>query len=264
MRFRLSSIRGIVNRFHTFALFFLFSTQTLFSDQFIQLVDPETAPPEIHAQVMRGYNLMRYTHKLIPDFAGDLVSCSNCHFSAGNNLGGKNGGISLVGVSQKYPILLPDGKRYTLAERINACFEKSLNGKPIPIDSDDMRSFLAYLAWISSPVAAYPEGTPWLGLNRKMRVDHMMDPEAGKQLYAHRCALCHGKNGEGQRRNEDLNYPPLWGPQAFNTEAGMNVLPILATFIQNNMPYEDPSLTIEEALDIAAFIISQPRPSPKG
>jgi thiosulfate dehydrogenase len=259
-------LRGIVGNLLPFALCFLFGIARLSADDAIrfQLVDPETAPPTIHAQVMRGYNLMRYTHKLIPEFAGDAVACTNCHFAAGNTFGGENGGISLVGVFQKYPISLPDGKPYTLAERINSCFEKSLNGKPLPIDSADMLSFLAYLEWISSPIAAHPQPAPWLGLNRKMRVDHAMNPAAGRLLYDSRCALCHGDDGEGQKRSEDLSYPPLWGPRAFNTAAGMNQLPILASFIHLNMPYEDPSLTLEQALDIAAFIISQPRPSPRG
>lgn len=227
-----------------------------------ELIDPEMAPPEIRPQVLRGYQLMMRTHKLLPEYAGDAVSCSNCHFAAGNTLGGKNGGISLVGVSQKYPVHLPDNKLYTLAERINSCFERSLNGKPLPIESEHMKNLLAYLDWISSPVAKLPDptATPWLGLNRKMRVEHTMDPINGKRLYAIHCALCHGAEGQGQQRNAGLSYPPLWGPKSFNDGAGMDQLPILASFIHQNMPYDDPGLSLEEALDIAFFITTQPRP----
>ena len=226
-----------------------------------QLVDPEMAPLDIRPQVMRGYKIMLETAKEVPEYAKDAVSCTNCHFSAGNTLGGYRGGLSLVGAALKYPISLGNDQWYTLAERINACFKKSLNGKPMPLESEDMKSIVAYLKWISSPVELLPNvyALPWLGL-KKIRIDHRMDPETGKRLYQVHCALCHGVDGQGQSRKEDLSYPPLWGPHSFNDAAGMNVLPILATFIQRNMPYEDPSLTLAEALDIAAYIISQPRP----
>lgn len=227
-----------------------------------ELVDPEMASAHIKPQVMRGYRIMMQTHKYLPDNANDRISCSNCHFAAGNSLGGRNAGISLVGVSQKYPIHLTDNKLYTLPERINSCFEKSLNGKALPINSTSMKDLLAYLNWISTPVTRLPEPapTPWLGLSKKIRIDHTMNPEAGAQLFAVHCALCHGADGQGQTREEDLSYPPLWGPHSFNDAAGMNQLPILASFIFENMPYKDPGLSMEQALDIAAFIISRPRP----
>lgn len=230
------------------------------SPQF-QLVDPETAPEAVRPLVMKGYQIMLETKKQLPEYAGDVLSCTNCHFSAGNTLGGINGGISLVGVAQKYPIHLDDQRLYTLAERINACFRKSLNGRPLPENSEAMKSLLAYFDWISKPVASLPDpaAVPWLGMKR-IRIEHTMDPKAGSELYATHCALCHGADGQGQPREEHLSYPPLWGPHSFNDAAGMNQLPILASFIFQNMPYEDPALTMEQALDIAAFIINQPRP----
>lgn len=233
----------------------------------IQLVDPETSPPEIRNDVMRGYRIMLYTKQEVPDYAGDVLSCTNCHFSGGNTFGGLNGGISLVGVFQKYPIEQGEGKLYTLAERVNACFEKSLNGRALPVNGGEMKAILSYLEWISQPVKKLKnsENIPWLGgMRQKIRIDHTVDPKNGEKLYATRCALCHGADGQGQPQKEDLGYPPLWGPRSFNDAAGMNVLPVLTIFIHQNMPYEDPSLTLGEAIDIAAFIISQPRPHYEG
>ena len=40
----------------------------------------------------------------------------------------------------------------------------------------------------------------------------------------------------------------------------MNVLGKISGFIYYNMPYQEPNLTEEEALDIASFVIEQPRP----
>lgn len=222
-----------------------------------ELVDPEQAPREIRAIVVQGYNYLLETRKNLPQYAGDWVSCRNCHFAAGNTFGGANNGISLVGVSKKYPIHEEGNKVVTLEDRINGCFLRSMNGKALPVDSKEMKAMVAYLNWISLPVEKYPAN--WLGLPR-IRSQHVPDPNNGQKLFAQYCAACHGKDGEGQMREEGLSYPPLWGPHSFNSAAGMNKFPVLVSFIYCNMPYRDPFLTLEEAMDIAAFVIEQPRP----
>ena len=93
-----------------------------------------------------------------------------------------------------------------------------------------------------------------------MRSKHIPNPKNGALVYETQCALCHGKNGEGQERPNDLSYPPLWGESSFNASAGMNKIDTFAYFVYENMPYNDPKLTVEEALDVAAFVTSQPRP----
>src|SRR5437868_4689265 len=60
------------------------------------LVDPETAPEKIRPLVMKGLYTMLETQKHAPAYAGDRITCTNCHFSGGNTLGGENNGISLV------------------------------------------------------------------------------------------------------------------------------------------------------------------------
>ncbi len=222
------------------------------------LVDPESAPEEIKKQVMRGFNIMMETKLHLPDNAGNEISCKNCHFSAGNSFGGRSNGFSLVGVVHKYPRKLESGKEYTMEERINSCFIRSLNGTALPVDSSDMQSLVAYLEWISKDI---PRGVemPWLGLD-KIRSKHVPDSKNGEHLYAKLCALCHGENGEGEEREYNLSYPPLWGDESFNDDAGMNKIKCLACFLYKNMPYNDPKLTIEEALDIAAYVTSKQRP----
>lgn len=221
-----------------------------------QLADPETAGKDLPL-VMQGYRLMLETKKYAPEYAGDRISCTNCHFNAGNTLGGLNGGISLVGVTKKYPKPLPNGSTYTLAARINACFEKSINGKPLPEDGPYMQALLAYLDWISLPAANH---TPsWLGL-KPLSTNVSPDPNRGAELYIKNCALCHGKDGQGQPRKKDLSYPPLWGEHSFNQSAGMNKISTLSSFVFYNMPYGEPSLTTEEATHVASFINKQSRP----
>lgn len=219
------------------------------------LLDPELAPKAIHDQVMYGFRIMMNTKKYLPEYAGNALSCTNCHFMAGNTLGGKNGSISLVGVTTAYPQFSErDGKTITLADRINNCFMRSLNGNPLPENSKPMYAIITYLNWISSSVNKY-KNIPWLGL-KPLKTDHQPNPENGKILYTRHCAICHLENGEGEK-----DAPPLWGDRSFNDGAGMNTLPRIASFIYCNMPKNEAIiLNKEEALDIGSFVIRQPRP----
>ncbi len=58
-------------------------------------------------------------------------------------------------------------------------------------------------------------------------------------------------------------FPPLWGNDTFNTGAGMNRLLTAAAFTKGNMPlgssHAQPQLSTDEAYDVAAFVLSQPR-----
>ncbi len=224
----------------------------------IALLDPQMAPDEIKPLVMHGFRCMLETKAHCPEYAGDIISCNNCHFCGGATMGGRNGGISLVGVSKVYPRKLPNGNSITLEGRINGCFLRSLNGRPLPPGSHEMAAMIAYLDWISSGVTSVPEEN-WLGL-KELRSHHVPNIENGGKVFAVECAKCHGGNGEGQARLYDLSYPPLWGNESFNNAAGINKLDKMASFVYHNMPYQDPHLTIEQALDVAAYVTHQPRP----
>ena len=76
----------------------------------------------------------------------------------------------------------------------------------------------------------------------------------GKEIYVSKCATCHKVDGSG-----DDYAPPLWGKSSFNSKAGMANPDIFAAFVHNNMPYEEPTVSIEEALDVTAYVLSQPR-----
>lgn len=218
------------------------------------LVDPEESPTALHEAVMLGYRLMIDTPKYAPAYAGDHLSCTNCHFSGGNMIGGRNGSIPLSGIAAAYPDYNERAKTVvTLPERINGCFRRSMNGKPLPLNSREMDAFVAYFHWISKSFPIYTP-VPWRGLE-PIKSERRPDPENGKRIFAEKCALCHGTEGEGAVR-----IPPLWGPHSYNDGAGMHRIETFAAFVHANMPYEDPSLTEEEALDVAAFVHRQPRP----
>lgn len=215
---------------------------------------PQDAPPELREAVLLGFNLMNDTGKYAAAYVGNSLRCSNCHLKAGLTMGGKNGGISLVGVGATYPQYRKRQEfSVHLVTRTNDCFKRSMNGRPLAEDSREMTGLLTYYQWISRGIPVYGV-VPWLGL-KKIKNPHPPDAVAGKELYAAKCVACHGRNGEGTNA-----APPLWGEKSFNDGAGMAQADSFAAFAHDNMPLGNPDLSEEQSLDVTAFVASQPRP----
>ncbi len=215
---------------------------------------PNEAPKDIRAAVMLGYNIMNNPQKYVPQYVGDSVTCSNCHFNGGISAGGKNGGLSLVGVAAKYPAYRSrSGQVDDIVMRTNACFLRSMNGKALPPDSKEMVAIVTYFHWISKGLPVYGK-FPWLGL-KHLESRHKPDAVAGKEVFMQTCAACHGMGGQGT-----TVAPPLWGKYSFNDGAGMSHLANFAAFAYYNMPYKVANLTPVQALDVAAYVTQQPRP----
>lgn len=215
---------------------------------------PEQAPASIRAAVMLGYNIMNNPQKYAGRYVGDSVSCSNCHFNGGITAGGKNGGLSLVGVTTKYPAYRSRAKAVVdMIFRTNSCFERSMNGKALPANSKQMVALITYFQWISRGLPVY-ERIPWLGL-KHIESRHKPNAAAGKKIFTQTCSACHGMGGQGTKI-----APPLWGKYSFNDGAGMSHLQNFAAFVYKNMPYGVANLTPDQALDVAAYVTSRPRP----
>lgn len=231
------------------------------------LVDPGQAPKEIRGMTIRGYEIMLNTRKYAPEFAGNRINCTNCHFAGGDTLGQIQTGISLVGVAAKYPAFDKSFNRVIdLRTRINNCFMRSMNGKAVPFDHDIMLALVTYFHWISKDIPIYSD-MPWLGLP-SLKTEYQGNHIKGKKLYETYCAICHKEDGQGgglEDEHAGVNVPPLWGDDSFNKGAGFNRISMLAPFIRWNMPYFDktPVLSEEEAIDVAVYILSKPRPPNK-
>lgn len=143
-----------------------------------------------------------------------------------------------------------------------------MNGKPLPLDSREMKAFVAYIHFLSRgvPVGASLEGA---GTKASPPPNRRADPAAGEAIFKAKCAACHGENGQGLRAGQPGDaqgyvFPPLWGPDSFNNGAGMNRMLTAVNFIRHNMPqgttYANPVLTDEQAYDVTAYILSKPRP----
>jgi thiosulfate dehydrogenase len=218
-------------------------------------VDPDLAPQPIRELAELGFRAMISTSTYAKGFVGDKLHCTSCHFAGGNTAGGAQGGISLVGTAARYPAYDSASKKVlSLEGRINSCFTKSMNGKAIPLDSELMLGFVTYLHWISKDIPIYGN-IPWLGL-QPLSSTYEGNSSKGKGFYDKYCSICHREDGQG-----GVNNPPLWGAESFNKNAGMHHLPTLASFIFWNMPFDDntPVLSEDEALDVAAYVLSNPR-----
>src|SRR5680860_300198 len=202
-------------------------------------VDDVPAGPKGEA-IRYGFELIVHTQQHVKDYVGNSLACQNCHLGAGRT----PHAAPFVGLSSLYPIYRTKNDRVTTLEmRINSCFRRSMNGKPLPYDSKEMTALVSYMAWLSEGI---PVGTeiPERGFPR-IEPTRPPDPTQGKKLFTAKCAVCHGLNSE-----ETAVAPHLWGPHSFNNGAGMARIHTLAAFIRQNMPRDQgDTLTKDEAYD---------------
>lgn len=216
--------------------------------------------------VRRGALIISDTQTYAADYAGSAHNCSNCHLYAGQ----RPGAAPYWAAWGMYPdYRKKTGRIDTLEDRIRGCFVYSMNAQAskagrAPEAGDPLLADIqAYMRWLATeaptnhamegrgyPTPAKPEGGPSLA--------------AGAEVYASKCAICHGEDGQGMRSEDGgdaLHFPPLWGPDAYNWGAGMHRINTAAGFIQGNMPLgQGGTLSDKEAWDVAAFINSHERP----
>lgn len=128
--------------------------------------DPSTLPqgPWKDA-VLYGRKLIVETYNVVGPavpskamrFAGNNLSCQSCHLNAGT----QQFGLPLIGVFGLYPAYMGrEDQVRTLEERINGCFDRSMNGRALPVGGKEMKALLAYMQFLSSgvPVPGAPKG----------------------------------------------------------------------------------------------------------
>ncbi len=199
-------------------------------------------------------------------YSGNNLSCQSCHLQAGT----QPYSMPVTGVWGQFPQYRGrEGEVGTLEERINGCMERSMSGRALPLDSLEMKAYLAYMKWLSTGI---PDGAKLTGAGT-MAVkapDRAVDLGHGEQVYAQTCAVCHGKDGLGQRAatGNGYQFPPLWGPDSYNDGAGMARVLNAAAFVMHNMPlgtsFAAPVLTDADAYDVAGYINSKERPAKAG
>ncbi|WP_137042922.1 c-type cytochrome [Pseudolabrys sp. FHR47] len=202
-------------------------------------------------------------------YAGNNLACTNCHLQAGT----KKFGLPLFGLFGQFPqYSARSGADISIEDRINSCMTRSMNGRVMPDDAPEMRAIVAYIKFLSTGVPGR-EQLPGMGTGKMPELSRAADPKRGKVIYARVCAECHNTDGSGIRigsPKDALGYmvPPLWGADSFNDGAGMARLVTFANFVHFNMPhgvdYLNARLTSAQSWDVAAYVVSQPRPKREG
>ncbi|HLQ82948.1 MAG TPA: c-type cytochrome [Pseudogracilibacillus sp.] len=214
-------------------------------------LDPDDPKTEA---ILYGEEVFNETNVVMPDHVGNELSCQSCHAD-----GGLSVSSSLVGVAADYPQYRPrENVTFTLEDRVNGCMIRSMNGEMMDYDSEEMRGLIAYMTYLSEGYEIGTAERPWKAPSNK---DEIPEPNitAGEELFEKKnCMTCHGSDGSGTGANSG---PALWGDNSFNDGAGLGRLTKMTGYIQNNMPIGDEyDLSDQEAVDLAAFILSQDRP----
>ena len=214
--------------------------------------------------LVRGMRLNLETRDLLPGNVGNDLNCTSCHMNAGTVADGS----PYVGVTAFFPSYQKRaGKVITMEDRINGCFRRSMNGKPLAKDGADMKAMIAYFDWMKGETRP-DDKVPGRGVG-KVNQDLVPDPVHGQEIYASQCAACHGANGEGMTDAAGRTvYPPLWGDRSFNIGAGMARTYTAAAFVQRNMPIAahgkfplgQGGLSEQDAVDVAEYFSHMPRP----
>jgi S-disulfanyl-L-cysteine oxidoreductase SoxD len=85
-------------------------------------------------------------------------------------------------------------------------------------------------------------------------------PAQGATIYAQRCLMCHGPEGQGGANAALVGNPPLTGGDRDPVKTIANYWPYSTTlfdFIRRTMPWQQPrSLTNDEVYALTAYILS--------
>lgn len=219
--------------------------------------ESELPTGEFGKSVKLGKQIFTHTKEFAGKYVGNALSCANCHLDAGR----KADAGPLWGAYISYPAYRAKNRHVnSFAERMQGCFQYSMNVKAPPLGDPVLVALESYAFWLSkgAPVGEQIQGR---GYPKLAAPAQHPDYQRGSQVYAERCALCHGADGQGQSSGDTTVFPPLWGANSFNWGAGMHEIQNAAGFIKANMPLgQRGTLTDQQAWDVATFIDSHERP----
>ncbi len=220
---------------------------------------PDSAMPggRLGAEIRLGEAIFNDPRHQAAAYVGNDLRCADCHLRAGRQAGS----APLWAAYVAYPAYRrKDHKVESFAQRLQGCFEFSMNGKPPPLGGKTLVALESYANFLARglPVGPHAQGRLYRPISQPTTRPSYA---SGARLYAARCAACHGGNGAGLMANGTPVFPALWGKDSFNWGAGMADINHAAAFIHAFMPQNAPgSLSPQQAWDIATYIDSQTRP----
>ena len=204
-----------------------------------------------------GRAVFEDTQNNAKEYVGNALRCANCHIDGGRLANS----APLWAAYVAFPTYrAKNGHVNTFQERMQGCFLYSMNGKAPPLNDKVLVGLESYAYFLATgaPTGANLSGRGYPKLPKPAKLDF----GHGQQLYAQKCAVCHGPDGHGQSASDGtMVFPPLWGPRSFNWGAGMSSITNAAGFVKANMPLSQGNiLTDEEAWNVATYLDSQERP----
>jgi thiosulfate dehydrogenase len=216
-------------------------------------------PDDGFGKVVRlGRDIFNDPARYAPRYVGNDLRCTSCHLDEGRRVGSAPMWAAYV----SYPAYrAKNGHVNTFAERLQGCFNYSMNGRAPPLGDPVLIALESYSYWLArgAPLDPNIAGRGYIKLPKPALT---ADRARGAAVYEAKCVLCHGKSGEGRSANDGSpGFPALWGAGSYNWGAGMVSVTNAAGFIESNMPFSlGNSLTDQEAWDVALFVDSHERP----
>lgn len=213
-----------------------------------------------------GIEILSQTEKVVGPksklkMTNNDVNCMACHMDDNNGLPGtKKYVLPFVNALNNYPKLdIETMKIISLEDRIRGM--GGTDSHKFPNDSKEMKAILAYFQWLKRSYGI-KDGVKLEGtyLAEMKFPNRPADPVQGKIIYTEKCSACHGDDGKGVLNDGYATggghlYPSLL---IWPDGGHMAMIPVLARFLRSAMPFgvsaDDPILTPEEAIDLAAYL----------
>ena len=101
--------------------------------------DSEIPDGPLGVSIRRGRALLNATRDSLPQYVGNRLRCVSCHLDNGLRANSS----PWIGVYARFPQYRSrSGTVEVLEDRINDCFERSMNGRALPLASREMRDMV--------------------------------------------------------------------------------------------------------------------------
>ncbi|MEO6143045.1 MAG: c-type cytochrome [Dermatophilaceae bacterium] len=204
-------------------------------------------------------------------YVGNKFACTSCHMADGT----QPNASPLIVVAKKYAapgiFSARENALRDVPVRVNGCFERSLAGEPLPVDSQWMKDIEAYLGFLATGIQPGYTHTqvPEQGYPAVAKLTRAADAVRGQTIYQDNCKSCHQEDGSGVWLADEkrYRYPALWGSNSFGLMSGMGRLSTTATMIHGTMPRDkvdvmnvSTRLSQTDAVDVSAYLLSKSHP----
>lgn len=215
----------------------------------------DSAPGGSEGELIRlGHQLVINTPEASPEFGRNGLKCASCHLEEGRQPWAAPLWAAWAGRATE------EG---SFAQAVDSCFTSALGAKAGPgAASRETAAISAYAKFLAGDL---PPGVSHEGRRLKMIPGiepgtfdtPRADDKRGETVYARECVACHGADGAG---NETA--PALWGARSYSTASPMMMICCSSAFIKSFMPKGKADLSEQDALDVGAYVNSQPRLAP--